>query len=350
MALFGPKNSQKTTTSSQPRNGNQDQPNRPGFERLAWLGLKASDVMAEALFLEQTLGLKYLDEGNSATGHHVRYDCGTLELELVSGGITWANRPKPRRGQPDLPLIPSFQLDNIQHFSSQLHEREVLMTQIYEQGWAASFMFFDPERNLWQANETRTEAPVNTEVTTRLGAIWLAVEDFSAQLQFYRDVLGLPLVEEVLSPPAITVEAERQQTEKLELEQATLSQLTDNVSPPPHNLNINSQASRAVGAEEVALKPLSAIFFKTGVRLALSPGGTALAGRAARVWGTDTAFLPGLKTNDLPGMLDRLQATGVATSGPFAYTRLQKNGTGSYTPIQVFRFVDPEGHVWQVFE
>src|ERR1700694_1527322 len=139
MGLFGSKTSQPRSTLS--KSGNRkNTPVEPAILRLGWLGVKVADLMAESVFLERVVGLKYLDEGNSSGGHHVRYDCG-LELELVNGGTTWATRPKPRLSQPDLPVIPDFHLDNIQKLASRLHEQDVLLTQLFEQGWAASFLF-----------------------------------------------------------------------------------------------------------------------------------------------------------------------------------------------------------------
>src|SRR5690349_15096525 len=115
----------------------------PQILGLGWLGMKVADVVALAVFMEEQLGLPFVGEGNTYAGHHVRYDCGALELELVSGGTTWATRPKPRRGQPDVPLIPSFSVDNIQPVAEQLNEKELATTQVFEQGWTASCYFFD---------------------------------------------------------------------------------------------------------------------------------------------------------------------------------------------------------------
>ena len=204
MAIFSSKIGQNRPVTRDPR-----RPTPPRILRLGWLGLKVADLMTETVFVERTLALKYLDEGNSNDGHHVRYDCG-LELELVTGGTTWATRPKPRRGQPDLPLVPSFQVDDIAAVATRLNEQEVLLTQVFEQGWAANFLFFDPERNLWQVSQTRNEPATHTDGTLRLATLWLSVEDLPAQIAFYRDVIGLPLVDEDTRPRPITLEAERE--------------------------------------------------------------------------------------------------------------------------------------------
>jgi catechol 2,3-dioxygenase-like lactoylglutathione lyase family enzyme len=335
MPFFGSKNRSTATLSGtknrlpNPKTGLEE----PRVLGITWLGLKAADVMAEAAFMERTLGLKHLEEGNSLSGHHIRYDCGPLELELVSGGTVWASRPKPRQGQPDVPLIPSFQVDNIKHLAAQLNEREVLMTRLFEQGWAASFFFFDAERNIWQASETRTEPAVATEEAARIGALWLAAEDFPAQVAFYRDVLGLPLVAQPDNPAPITLEAELYQQE---------NPLITLDNPPVED---------AAGVQPETPRPLEAVFFAQGVRLALSPGGRRLENGAERVWGQDTAFLPGFQTNNLPGLVARLQAAGVKTSSPFPHYRTPSRlDPRQPQTTQAIRFSDPEGNPWQVFE
>ncbi len=330
MGLFGSKTGQRRSTVGGTAS-KKATATEPAILRLGWLGVKVADVMAESAFLEGVLGLKYRDEGNSAHGHHVRYDCG-LELELVGGGTTWATRPKPRLGQPDLPLIPDFHLDNIQSLASRFHEQDIMLTQLFEQGWAASFLFFDPERNLWQASETRTEPASNTETTSRLGTLWLSVEDLPAAISFYRDVLGLPLVDEAVRPRPITLEAEQYQAENPvefgpALDQSPVLEISN---PPPS---------------------AGAVFFNEGVRLALSPGGLRLENAAERVWGQDTAFLPGFQTNNLSGFSNRLRAAQVKITGPFPYYHSQSNRNPHQSqPTQAIRFIDPEGHRWQVFE
>ena len=296
--------------------------------RLAWLGVKSADLMKEATFVEQVLKLPYIDEGNSRAGHHVRYSCG-LELELVSGGTAWATRPKPRQGQPDLSLVPSFQVDDIDVAASRLHEREVGMTQIYEQGWSASFLFLDPERNLWQVSENRTEPAVQTDELSQLGALWLSVEDLGAAEAFYAEVLGLPLADEANRPRPITLSAEQYQQENLAEE------------PEPDG----ETTSPAV---QTALSPTGALFFREGVRLALSPGGRRLEDGQDRVWGQDTAFLPGLLTPDLNGLCARLKAAGRPFSGPFSHYSNQSRQPNHHG--RAIRFTDPEGHPWQAFD
>jgi catechol 2,3-dioxygenase-like lactoylglutathione lyase family enzyme len=292
--------------------------------------------------MEHTLGLEAVEEGNTATSHHIRYNCGPLELELVSGGTTWATRPKPRQGQPDIALIPSFKVDNISRLAAYLNGREIPLTQVFEQGWVASFLFFDPERNLWQVSETRTEPAVATEKAAIITALWLATENFSAQVAFYRDVLGLPVVSQPTQPRPITLEAELYHQEN------PVNSLDRLESPQ------NEKSDQAL--------TLEAVFFTEGVRLALSPGGTCLEGNAARVWGQDTAFLPGFQTNNLTGLVARLHAAGVQTSDPFPhFHRGATNGSRPPRPdfrqtsaghhvTQAIRFTDPEGNPWQIFE
>ncbi len=343
MALFGSKTRPPVLNGA---GRGKEQPKKaelqePRILRVAWLGLKVADVVAEALFMERTLGLKHLDEGNSAAGHHIRYDCGTLELELVSGGTVWATRPKPRLSQPDVPLIPSFKVDNITHLAEQLNSREVPLTQIYEQGWGASFLFFDVERNLWQVSETRTEPAATTEQAGQIGALWLAAEDFPAQLAFYRDVIGLPLVSQPTMPRPITLEAELYQQEN-----------PPDLTPtsPDEGPALEPGATVATMDEAVTL---GAVFFNDGARLALSPGGKRLEDGAERVWGRDTAFLPGFQTNNLAGLVARLSAAGVKIDGPFPYYRTpsaRPNPRQTPTNSTAIRFTDPEGNVWQVFE
>jgi hypothetical protein len=72
---------------------------------------------------------------------------------------------------------------------------------------------------------------------------------------------------------------------------------------------------------------------------------------AERVWGQDTAFLPGFQTNNLPGLVARLQAAGVKTSSPFPHYRTPSRlDPRQPQTTQAIRFSDPEGNPWQVFE
>lgn len=333
MAFFKTKTEEKRVATA------RRTPATPTVTRLGWLGLKTADLMAETTFIERTLGLKYLDEGNSADAHHVRYDCG-LELELVSGGTAWATRPRPRRGQPDLPFIPSFAVDNIAQVASKLSEQDVLLTQVFEQGWAASFLFFDPDRNLWQVSETRNEPAAQVDRPVRLASLWLAVEDLAAQIEFYQHVLGLPLVDEDTRPRPITENAERELRDEppAEGEPSPLPELPQ-VRFDPNGLELPDHAASG------------AVFFNQGVRLALTSGGQRLEDGAERVWGRDTAFLPGLQTNDLTGYATRLRQAGLEITGPFPYYHNQANRDPRQSaPSQAIRFTDPEGHRWQVFQ
>ncbi len=348
MPLFGSKASSKTAT--RPFAGSAKKPGlEPRILRLAWLGLKAVDIVEESTFIERTLRLQFLDEGNSTTGHHVRYNCGSIELELVTGGTVWATRPKPRRGQPDVPLIASFSVDNIISLSERLNESEVPRTQTFEQGWVASFLFLDPERNLWQVSESRVEPASQTEEASVIGSLWLSVEDYPAQLIFYRDTLGLPLVDEGPHVRPITLEAERFQAEN-PLERVILPASPNDPSVSP-NLAEGAEVEAESGSLSDGNPGSGAVFFAEGVRLALSPGGKRLEGGAERVWGRDTAFLPGFQTNNLNGLVERLRAAGVRTTEPFPFARtLDTRELRSFTTRRAVRFSDPEGHVWQVFE
>ncbi|HEX2913640.1 MAG TPA: VOC family protein [Chloroflexia bacterium] len=330
----------------------------PRILRLGWLGLKTVDLMGETLFLERILGLEPVDEGNSNTGHHVRYNCGALELELLSGGTAWATRPKPRRGYPDVPLIPSFNVNDIDKLVNHLRDNEVLTTQVFEQGWAASFYFLDAERNLWQANETRIEQAVEAEAPPAIATIWLAVEDYEASLQFYRDVLGLPLVDEAVRPRPITLDAELYQREnppedlsefgfevaENSASQEPISEYGAWESPQPGNGVTET-------TRQGAIKSQGAVFFESGARLALSPGGKRLADNAPRVWGKDSAFLPGLETNNLEGFAARLHSAGIKTSGPYTnFHGHQGHDRRHLSSHAAIHFYDPEGHCWQVYD
>jgi catechol 2,3-dioxygenase-like lactoylglutathione lyase family enzyme len=340
MPFFGNRNRPSPTTdvAKHKEHTKKIKWDEPGVLRLAWLGLKVADVVAEAGFLEHVLELKLVHEGNSTSGHHIRYDCGPLELELVTGGTTWATRPKPRQGQPDVTLIPSFKVDNISQIAGYLTEREVPTTQIFEQGWVASFFFLDVERNLWQVSETRTEAPSATEKAALINALWLSVEDFPAQVAFYRDVLGLPLVAQPTQPRPITREAELYHQE-------------NPISSP-------DQVEFSEDGKVAETSSLEAIFFAEGAQLALSPGGKRLENGRERIWGRDTAFMPGLQTTHLADMVARLHAAGIETSGPYSHigskTVNGRKPTRANPALphvtQAFRFTDPEGNPWQIFE
>lgn len=190
MPLFGKKNKDEALQTRV----NSLNKSEAAVERLVWLGLKVADLMGESIFLEETLQLRFASEGNSGVGHHIRYNCGGIELELVEGGMTWASRPKPKNNTPDMPLVVSFVTDDVQAALERLKEREVPVTQIFDQERTASFLFTDPERNLWQAEEIRNAPLVGTKEIQQIGTIWLECEDLGRQIGFYRDLLRLPLV------------------------------------------------------------------------------------------------------------------------------------------------------------
>jgi catechol 2,3-dioxygenase-like lactoylglutathione lyase family enzyme len=312
----------------------------PRIERINWLGLKVADVTGEALFLEEKLNLKFLNEGNSASGHHVLYDCGTLQLELVEGGQTWASRSKPRLGSPDIPLIGSFTVDKIEEVVNRFSEAEILSTQVFDQGWVASLLFFDLERNLWQVSEIRNEPAIGFSDLRRIGAVWLAAEDLEAQITFYKDVLGLPLSDKDDRPRPITEQAEHQQADAELAEGANLE-----FEPEPAADNFSPPSPTEACDEIVTLKEgTSVTFFNSGARLALTGGGHRLEGGKERQWGRDTSFMLGFQTNDLNGMAERLRQAGVRIQGPDylnRYSTLHRNRAA-------IRFTDPEGNTWQI--
>lgn len=324
MAIFGSKPGLQQVGKPDKRAVNA---NTPRLLRLGWLGLKAADTIAEARFLENILKLKFVDETNSGEGHFIRYNSGSLDLELVGGGATWATRGKPRHGQPDISLVPSLKYNDLDKFETNLRDREVPHTRPYEQGWGASLFFFDPERNLWQANQTRVEPDVPAGHQPCIAALWLSVEDFAAQEIFYRDVLGLELVNEGEYLPPITEAAEHyQQTHPVS-------------DPAPTGLDLTP--THATGA----------VFEAGEVKFALSPGGQRLENSRERVWGVDTAFLPGFQTNDLDGFSRRLAGHGVKTTGPYPYYHISLTPRGpQWRAGSALRFCDPEGHPIQVYQ
>ena len=328
MAIFGSK--QDTRRNETPvRQATSVSSNRPRLLGLGWLGLKAADTVAEARFLENVLKLKFLDETNSSNGHVVRYRAGLLDLELVEGGTTWATRPKPRHGQPDVSLVPSLQFNDLNEFINVLKEHDVPETRVFEQGWGASVLFFDAERNLWQANEIRVEPAVAKENQPGIGALWLSVEDFAAQTAFYRDVLGLEEINEGKYVPPITEAAERYNAQNPVILPATSSLQT----------------------QTPAATPTGMVFRAGAIRLALSPGGQRLEDGRERVWGKDTAFLPGFQTNDLKGFTRRLHEAGVNTTGPYPFFYVNFAPRGPQRRAgSALRFFDPEGHPLQVYE
>lgn len=330
MAIFSSKPAIHHIGRPARRAGNHSS-NPPHLLRLGWLGLKVADIVAESLFLENVLKLKFTDEGNSTVGHHVRYNCGGLELELVSGGATWATRSKPRRGQPDVSLVPSLQYNELEQFAAHLKEQEVPQTRPFEQGWGVSLFFLDPERNIWQANEIRVEPALPTGTRPVVSALWLSVEDFSALLNFYREVLGLELVNRGDYSPPITEKAECYQQANPVILPATPAARLDKLIQPP----------AATGA----------VFAVGELKLALAPGGQKLDDGQPRVWGKDTAFLPGFQTNNLSGFARRLEAAGVKTSGPFPFNYARPTPQGPrWQAGSALRFDDPEGHPLQVYE
>lgn len=333
MSWFFKKTATPDQTNKPARNGNGKLKTEPRLLQLGWLGLKVADVVDMAIFMEQTLNLRHIEEGNTIAGHHVRYDCGTLELELVEGGTTWATRSKPRQGAPDIPLVPSFAVDHIQLLAEKLAEREVLTTQIYEQGWTAGFFLFDTERNLWQVHEKRTEPDVGTDEAGKLTALWLACADFEAQVTFYRDVLGLPLAERDATLRPITAAAEQYHADVPEI--------------PDDALQVEPEYAE-IAAQPVILQ--GAVFFGKGTRLALSPGGTRLPNNAPRVWGKDTAFLPGLLTDDFDGFARKLTDAGITVSSTYRHIATSVGRDPRLpVPTRAFRFYDPEGQPWQVY-
>lgn len=344
MPLFGGnKKKEETLIPPKPIPRAMSASSEPVIERIGWLGLKVYDVVGEALFLEEKLGLKHFGEGNSAAGHHVRFDCETLCLELVEGGKTWVSRAKPHHGSPDVPLIASFAVDNIAQISQQLHDAKVLTTQIYEQGWVASLLFFDIERNLWQISERRNEPAVGHQDLRRIGALWLAVEDLPAQIAFYRDVLGLPLSDLGNRPRPITEygQCQRQEEDRLPVEAGgeagiELDFSKDEPLPEPVFSADTSLDEPGNGAT----------FFDEGVRLALTPGGHRPQTGHEKQWGLDTSFMLGFQTNNLSGMAEKLKQAGVRVSQPFRFI----HSAATNRAQQAIRFTDPEGNVWQIIE
>jgi catechol 2,3-dioxygenase-like lactoylglutathione lyase family enzyme len=344
MAFFSRDKKKNETLTRGPSQPTLLKTQEPGIERIGWLGMRVSDVLGEALFLEEKLHLKALVEGNSAAGHHVSYDCQTLRLELVEGGQAWATRAKPRKGSPDISLIPSFAVDQIEQVSQQLNEAEVMITQIYEQGWVASFLFLDVERQLWQVSETRNEPAVGTTELRRIGAVWLAVEDIYKQVPFYRDVLGLPLADLNNRARPITQAAERSQAEEDEI-----AEHGGGVEPEFQTVDTSPLPRPVFSADaDTTDNNLSdaVTFFDTGARLVLTTGGHRVEGRKEKQWGIDTPFMLGFQTNNLSAFVQRLQQAGVKVQGPFRFNadlapnRLQ----------QAIRFTDPEGNTWQIYE
>jgi catechol 2,3-dioxygenase-like lactoylglutathione lyase family enzyme len=284
----------------------------PHIVRLSWLGLKVADITGQAIFFEESLGIRSISEGTARDGHHVLYELGSLHLELYEGGATWATQPKPRNGTPDIALVPGFLVDDIQSVAMELRDKEVKMTQIYEQGWVSSFLFTDPERVLWEVSQINNQPKTGTSKLANLGVLWLAAEDLEAQTAFYRDVIGLPLLDLDNRPRPLTEHAAQQQAE------------TEPISgEPPVSLD----------------KPRSAVFFPQGTRLAITGGGKTLEDRAERVWGKDTHFMGGFQAHRAQDFAEKLKSAGVKVDGTF-YN--EANGRVS------FRFTDPEGNVWKV--
>ena len=381
MLLFGKKKEEQTqsirpTVAAPPRIG-----------RLVWLGLKVADLLGESVFLEETLQLRFADEGNSGTGHHIRYNCGPVELELIDGGMTWVSRPRSKNGSPDIPLIASFTVDLITPLVEELSEKEVPVTQLFDQDWAASALFFDPERNIWQIEQLRTAPPVGSNRLENIGTIWLECQDFERQVAFYRDVLQMPLVAQGggKRPVTVSTEMERRHPHAQPLysfverikdasdhEQVAVQATPDQLSEPPENqkppieggqekLVFEPQSDGYTPPSELGgLEPLltgtpaqleaslvgqnppAAIFFDAPTHLALVPGGRKPAGVSNRVWGRDVNLTLSFQAYDVSGLALKLREAGYVVTAP-APDPDRRRGLS-------FTFSDPEGNVWQVAE
>jgi|GEM_PF-2545064 len=314
MPLFGRKK------QNSPPSAKKADPKQSRILGINWLGIKSTDVVGAAIFMERTLGLNVSTEGNSNLGHHVRYNCGPIELELLEGAVTWALQPKPRHGAPDIPLIPSFVVDDIQPIATLLQEKEIPATQVFDQGWASNMLFFDPERHLWQVAQINNVPPVGTNSLSYLGVLWLAVEDLEAQVKFYQEVLGLPLTDRGGT--------ERPVTERAEKEFQNVAENEDNNKVETATL------------EQSPMPDMGAVFFEEGARLALTSGGKRLEDGAARVWGKDTAFQLGFRAINLKALAQHLTEHKVPISGPYG-----DNKSGYW-----LHFTDPEGNTWRVTE
>jgi catechol 2,3-dioxygenase-like lactoylglutathione lyase family enzyme len=280
-----------------------------------WLGVKTNDVVRMAIFMEEVLGLPFIESGNSMAGHHVLYNCRNIRVELLEGGVTWAQHSKPRQGAPDIPLIPSFLVDEIKPIYGMLQEKEIPSTQLFDEGWVSSMLFFDPERNLWQITAVRNQPPVGTNQLDNLGVVWLAAEDLEAQVSFYRDVLGLPISENGGGARPLSGHT----TPITETSEETLTEP-------------ESETAAGVG--------MGVVFFDKGTRLAISPGGVRIPEGAARLWGKDTAFQIGFKGQNVKALAEKLSAKGVKISSVG-----QNTAFGHW-----FNFTDPEGNQWRITE
>ncbi len=314
MPLFGRKQQNSPPTAK------KTDPKQPRIVGINWLGVKSTDVVGAAIFMERTLGLNLATEGNSNLGHHVKYNCGPLEMELLEGAVTWALQPKPRRGSPDIPLVPSFLVDDIQPIATIIHEKEVPATQVFDQGWASNMLFFDPERHLWQVAQINNEPPVGTNALNYLGVLWLAAEDLAAQIKFYQEVLGLPLTDRGGTERPVTERAEKEFQNVEETESDSISEIAT--------------------LEDSPMPDMGAVFFEEGARLALTSGGKRLENGAARIWGKDTAFQIGFRAVNLQALAQHLAQHKVPVNGPHGDNR---SGYWLY-------FTDPEGNTWRVTE
>ncbi len=365
----------------------------PRIERVVWLGLKVADLLGESVFLEETLQLRFADEGNSGIGHHIRYNCGPVELELIDGGMTWVSRPRPKNGSPDIPLIASFTIDQIAPLVEELSEKEVPITQLFDQDWAASALFFDPERNIWQIEQLRTAPPVGSNRLEHIGTIWLECQDFERQVAFYRDILQMPLVASGggRRPVTLSTETERrhphpepfpafvESVERYEAapnpEQIAVQDNPDALDDPAEvepsenppgevsqeNLVFEPQPNGYMPPSEMGgLEPLltgtpeqleaslvgqnppAAIFFDEPTHLALVPGGRKPSGVQNRIWGRDVNLTLSFRAYDVNGLALKLRDAGYAVTAP-APDPDRRRGLS-------FTFTDPEGNVWQVAE
>jgi predicted enzyme related to lactoylglutathione lyase len=347
MPLFGKKKKEQT------RPVLRGQVSEPRVERLVWLGLKVADVLAEALFLENSLQLRFANEGNSSNGHHIRYNCGGIELELVEGGLTWASRPKPKNGSPDIPLIASFAVDNIATIIENLNEKEVAVTQVFEQEWTSSALFFDPERNLWQLEELHTSPAVHTNRLDKISTIWLECENWESQLSFYRDVLKLPLVATGGGVRPVTTHTEQMRRAEYAETAASLGSTLDTATIPVQGqtkasvesvevetlaLNSQEQLETSLSGEN----PPAAVFFSEGTHLVLVPGGRKPPNLIRRVWGRDVNLSLSFQTYDVLALAQQLRTGGYTVTAPAPDPDTRRG--------LAFSFNDPEGNTWQVAE
>lgn len=151
------------------------------LREITWVGLKVADLGAAGDFYVKRLGVAARFE--HAFG--LRLDTQWCDLDLVPGG----------RARAGGSLFLSFHVQSAHQAAEALRERGVQTGAIKEERWGGFTAFRDPEHNRWMVAHSVDLPPVKGNQLRRIGWLSILGQDSEALIAFYRDVLGVPLVE-----------------------------------------------------------------------------------------------------------------------------------------------------------